>query len=228
MAGGNCLLIWDYVLRIADLPAWVWQFLPMLVEDCLCLDLAVVGAGQHRCEGALQWHIGGAVLLNAVWSLEESAAGDRWLRIRFGTREAGWIRQRVQLTSTQPHFGGARWWFLCPATGRRVRCLYLAPNAQRFLSRQAVGLSYRIERIGGYDRALARLCRAQKGLTDAPGLAATLTRPKGMWRRSWAKRLAACELAGDECGAALLGMMVALMRNEGRTSSENGTCQPLH
>lgn len=194
----------------------------MLVEDCLCLDLAALGTGLRRGEGGLQWHIGGAVLLNAIWTLEGPDTGGALFCIRFGRGNdpARWAVQQLQLTSTQPHFGGGRWWFLCPATGRRARCLYLAPGARQFLSRQALGLSYRSERIGDYDRALARLWRVQEGLTASPGLGAPLVRPKGMWQRSWAKRLAACELAGDKCGAVLLGRMVALMQQRRDTGAK--------
>src|SRR5579863_7219732 len=28
------------------------------------------------------------------------------------------VTERVQLTRTEPNYGGNRWWFLCPRTGR--------------------------------------------------------------------------------------------------------------
>ena len=55
-------------------------------------------------------------------------------------------RYRVALTTTRPYFGGRRWWFLCPVSGRRVRCLHLAPHSPRFASRAALGLGYKVQR----------------------------------------------------------------------------------
>src|SRR5262245_26092416 len=30
------------------------------------------------------------------------------------------VRQAIALDTTKPHFGGTRWWFICPETGKRV------------------------------------------------------------------------------------------------------------
>jgi hypothetical protein len=56
------------------------------------------------------------------------------------------ITDRVQLTSTQPTFGGRRWWFLCPRTARRTTKLFLPNGGSHFWSRQAYGLGYRCQR----------------------------------------------------------------------------------
>jgi len=37
------------------------------------------------------------------------------------------VRDRVRLVWTEPTYGGRRWWFLCPRTGRKTTKLYL-PN----------------------------------------------------------------------------------------------------
>jgi hypothetical protein len=47
----------------------------------------------------------------------------------------------IPLVSTACHYGGARWWFLCPCTGRRCAVLYLQVNGH-FACRQAIGLIY--------------------------------------------------------------------------------------
>ena len=49
----------------------------------------------------------------------------------------------VTLVSTVPHYGGRRWWFICPIKKIRVAKLYLPPGATTFASRQAYGLTYR-------------------------------------------------------------------------------------
>ena len=67
----------------------------------------------------------------------------------------------VKLTSTRPHFGGRRWWFICPAvgadgrTGRRVAKLHLPPGERYFASRRAHGLTYRSCRESGQFRAIS-------------------------------------------------------------------------
>jgi hypothetical protein len=52
------------------------------------------------------------------------------------------MRYRVWLTTTRPQFGGSRYWFLCPSTGRRAAKLYLPLGGHRFLSRAAYRLGY--------------------------------------------------------------------------------------
>jgi hypothetical protein len=56
------------------------------------------------------------------------------------------ITDRVRLTSTEPTFGGRRWWFLCPRTARRTTKLFLPNGGSHFWSRQAYGLGYRCQR----------------------------------------------------------------------------------
>ena len=54
---------------------------------------------------------------------------------------------RVRLMTTQPTYGGRRYWFLCPlgrsddGPPRRVAKLYLPPGGKYFGSRQAHGLT---------------------------------------------------------------------------------------
>lgn len=65
----------------------------------------------------------------------------------------------VQVASDPQPFGGRRWWFVCPLTGRCVSALYLPPGAARFASRQAHGLSYQTQRLGAAARAREREAR---------------------------------------------------------------------
>jgi len=56
----------------------------------------------------------------------------------------------VDLDTTPCHFGGKRWWFLCPNTtcGRRCRILYLAPGSPYFACRLCLNLTYRSQQEG--------------------------------------------------------------------------------
>jgi hypothetical protein len=96
------------------------------------------------------------------------------------------VRQVIALTLTQQNFGGRRWWMVCPITGQRARILHLRPGDDRFASREALELAYRSERLTHFDRPFERMFRAQRKLGRAAGLGVEVTRPKGMWRRTFA------------------------------------------
>lgn len=57
------------------------------------------------------------------------------------------VDYKVPLVTTRPHFGGVRWWFLCPGRrcGRRVAKLYFPPGngVKYFLCRLCYDLTYR-------------------------------------------------------------------------------------
>ncbi len=71
----------------------------------------------------------------------------------------------VRMGSTQPHYGGRRWWFLCPAIEagctceRRVQKLYRPPGTKYFMCRHCWGLSYASQRKNAVGRALAKVQR---------------------------------------------------------------------
>lgn len=52
----------------------------------------------------------------------------------------------VRVDTTTPHYGGVRYWWLCPACGRRCRILY---GGCRFLCRQCHDLTYETTQSGG-------------------------------------------------------------------------------
>ncbi|MDZ4691834.1 hypothetical protein [Terricaulis sp.] len=39
--------------------------------------------------------------------------------------------QTICITTTRPHFGGVRLWFVCPVSGQRARVLLLAPEKRQ-------------------------------------------------------------------------------------------------
>ena len=194
-----------------------------LVEDSLALDLAQlmrlgpVREGQ-RGLGSLSWSLDGVAVGSAWFRIDLRSAEAARLVIVFALagvddRPSRVVRQSFRLGFTVPQFGGRRWWMLCPVTGARVRCLHLAPGGDRFASRKALGLSYRVERLGRLDRPFERLFRAQRRLGGAGG--AEIARPKGMWRRTYRSRLERLAALDADCGAAVLGLM---NRQGGRTA----------
>lgn len=101
--------------------------------------------------------------------------GRAWLRydIDHLSRPTGPQEYPVALVATPCPFGGRRWWWICPATGRRVSKLYLPNGGTRFLSRGrgAYRLDYASQRSGPLDRAhqnLARLHRKIGADYDGP------------------------------------------------------------
>jgi hypothetical protein len=66
------------------------------------------------------------------------------------------IDDKIFLETTRPPFGGLRWWFRCPHSGRRVRKLYLPLGGRHFWSRRAYRLAYASQRETVYDRAMRR------------------------------------------------------------------------
>ncbi len=102
----------------------------------------------------------------------------------------------MALEAAPCRFGRARWWWVCPATGRRAARLYLPVGGARFLSRQAYGLAYASQREDEIARAHRRAARLHGllGSPRRPAFGDTPPRPKWM-RRATYERLAA-ELQG--------------------------------
>ena len=58
----------------------------------------------------------------------------------------------VTLVSTVPHYGGRRWWFICPIKKIRVAKVFLPLGATRFASRKAHDLTYRSVQESGWKK----------------------------------------------------------------------------
>lgn len=92
------------------------------------------------------------------------------------------MEYEVPLVRTTPPYGGVRFWFLCPATGKRVSKLFLSPDSSRFLSRHAFRLYYESQMKGKIDRAINKkwkLLRKLRHGLDYP------IRPKGMHEKTY-------------------------------------------
>jgi len=161
------------------------------VEGSLTLDLnklmrdQTVRAGQ-RSAGSLSWH--NVVTGEPTASIRYAASlGSQSGSLRLvyrttnhwtgETRDMDWV---LELTTTSQHFGGRRWWFLCPKTGARVTKLHLPPGAQTFGSRTAYRLGYRSQRETPRDRALNRAFKLRRGLGAKGGIGDHIPKPKWM------------------------------------------------
>jgi hypothetical protein len=168
-----------------------------LVESCLTVDLAQImrlapiSDGQSG-NGQLSWSIDGQEVAWIRFRLDlRETANARLIVVFFpqadGERRA--TRQTIALATTLQHLGGKRWWLRCPMTGKRVRTLHLPPGGDRFASREAWGLAYRVERLDHFDRPFEKLFRVQRRLGQGQGLAAGIERPRGMWRRTYVRHV---------------------------------------
>jgi hypothetical protein len=96
-----------------------------------------------------------------------------WVRLKYEMRDY-WtgepvkIDDKVYLAPSRPHFGGLRWWFLCPHLNTRVRTLYLPRNGHHFWSRRAYELAYASQRETKFDRALRRARKLRLRLGGDP------------------------------------------------------------
>ena len=121
------------------------------VEDCRILD-----ATRWMREGILRPNI--RRLGTWAWYTDKSLTEQRaaigyevdteanhgYVRLHYTWRETEKLDYQVRLTTNPLHFGGHRWWFICPSTrcGKKVGKLYLAPNSRYFLCRTCQNLTY--------------------------------------------------------------------------------------
>ncbi|GBF26626.1 hypothetical protein MnTg02_01667 [bacterium MnTg02] len=75
------------------------------------------------------------------------------------------VKQTIDLISTRPNFGGARWWFKCPCIGKMCAKLYLPPGKKVFGCRDAYGLTYQSCRDSGKYRTISKLLAASTGMS---------------------------------------------------------------
>jgi hypothetical protein len=111
---------------------------------------------------------------------------------RFG-RPARLEGQTIHLVTTTPPYGGRRWWFLCPSTGRRMMKLHLPYGASAFASRQAYSLGYAVQREGASARARRRARKARGRIGGSANLLERLPmKPRWMrWATYW-RHVEAC------------------------------------
>lgn len=128
------------------------------------------------------------------------------------------LQQRISLTTAPTNFGGRRWLFVCPRTGRRVTKLYLPNGGRFFAGRRAYGLDYLSERLTRSDRLARkarRLHRKLGGNGEALG-GDTPNRPKGMRRVTYERLLARWQAADEAAEGAWFAGVLPLLRRCGK------------
>jgi hypothetical protein len=165
--------------------------LPGTVEDCLAIDASrwmregILRDGVVR-SGLRQWGASGQ------WSIAYQAdASVLTVRLRYTIKNSGErFDYPISLQTTEPRFGGLRWWFTCPlSTGdkrcaRRVRKLFLPPGCKYFGCRYCYSLTYQSRREDAASRALTKAQKIRVRLGGDGSIGPLFpARPKGM--RNW-------------------------------------------
>jgi hypothetical protein len=178
-----------------------------LADEAFRLDLAwmmrtgLAVPGEARA-GTLNWTWGGEPSASASYDVDMTGEGEGRVMLAYarGTGEARReIRQTIRLVSTPLHFGGRRWWMICPFSGARCGKLYRPYGGDRFASRTVWRLGYRSQRLAGHDTPFERMFRLQKRLGCDQGYDSGLYRPKGMWHRTFERHWERFEQIDQQC-----------------------------
>lgn len=135
---------------------WATHSKRRTVETCLTLDIrALVRVGlvrsHHHCCGLCSWHLEGTPAQTWAVNIEANMLdlATPWVRLSYAINGQDLaLDYKVYLTSTEPYFGGTRWWGLCPLLHhgrpclRRVAQLYLPQGATSFGCRTCHELAY--------------------------------------------------------------------------------------
>jgi hypothetical protein len=78
------------------------------------------------------------------------------------------IDDKIFLEWSRPHFGGRRWWFVCPRRNQPVRKLCLPLGGRHFWSRRGYRLGYASQRESWHDRAYRRVRKLSLRLGGDP------------------------------------------------------------
>jgi hypothetical protein len=162
-----------------------------LVECALTLNIdQLIRAGGLRpwpTSGQVSWTLAPGQSTSVNFTAYPAIPGG-FLQLEFAV-SGSQLRQTIALATTTPHFGGTRWWFICPVTGERVGRLHLPPGASQFASRQAHGLTYACQTEDFYARAARRSRKLSARLGDDIGPPSVPLKPKGMRWTTYARHL---------------------------------------
>nr|WP_181716836.1 hypothetical protein [Psychrobacter sp.] len=94
-------------------------------------------------------------------------------------------RYPIQLTTTAPHYGGLRHWFICKSCSNRASVLY---RKGIYVCRRCMRLGYQSQLQTPIDRQFDRLSAIRERLEWQRGVAHGIgERPKGMHRTTYDK-----------------------------------------
>lgn len=183
-----------------------------IADECRKIDLAWMlrkglAVEGRESAGRLNWNHGGNPAGSISYQTDMRSSSNARMVLSYSRGEGAErerVEQVVRLTTTRPHFGGKRWWMICPYRGVRAGKLYMPLNGDRFASREAWRLGYQSQRHASRDRPFEALFRLQKKLGCEQGWGNSVTRPKGMHRRTYERFLDEFHRLDDLCGVEMM------------------------
>jgi len=129
------------------------------VEECKALSILRLNEWGYLCgfqRGTIEWKNALGEVTSSIGievSVNREGYGEDYVRVIYTeanrlTEEKKDLDYKIQLVTTPCHFGGVRFWFICPLgtnqgyCGRRVGKLYLPRNATYFGCRHCYNLTY--------------------------------------------------------------------------------------
>ena len=139
--------------------------------------------------GSLTWTRNDEYVGSIGYSSDLTKPSSGSVRLHYNHEEEP-VDYRVSLTTTQPYYGGIRWWFVCPVNGSRATKLHLPSGSNMFASRQAFDLAYRSQNETASDRMLTKAQDIRRNLGGSASLMEPFPdKPKGMhWTTYWRLR----------------------------------------
>src|SRR5689334_6237500 len=149
-------------------------------------------------------------------TIDTSDPADAFVMLAHPTRDGDAgnhiVRDRVRLTWTEPTYGGRRWWFVCPRTGRRTPKLFLPNGGWHFWSRHAYRLGYACQREDRFSRLQRRAAMLSKQLgSDWDPWEIPPCKPKWMRWRTYNRKYQQWERVADEAEAELSACLARLL-----------------
>jgi hypothetical protein len=156
---------------------WGWHTKRQTVEDSRTLDLSELArkvAVNSWSSGRVSWFRGEAEVASICYAVTQEGSGPVVTLEYTITRTGELVTIPIELETTQPRFGGVRWWGRCPCS-RRVGKLYLPGGATRFACRHCHGLTYtscqehdkRVDALRRNPDALAALVNNPRGCSPS-------------------------------------------------------------
>lgn len=165
-----------------------WNTKPIL-DDCRSIDINAMvrlGAIREGYSGTGHWR-----WVSADTGEETSKIGyecntidksNSYLRLIYkmtSTQEK--IDYKIPLVRTYPPYGGVRFWFICPKTGKRVGKLYIVSGSNYFLSRHVYRIHYASQT---HDKITRSIDKKWKLMNKVDGEYFPI-RPKGMHSKTF-------------------------------------------
>ena len=146
------------------------------LDEGLTLDINKIkrdGAIAHNAyrSGTLTWTKVDTGKQTAAIGYKASTVdqNDMWFRVHYTHKpnrenEPVEMDYKIKLETTQPHYGGKRFWFICPLTNERAAILHNPLGSKWFASRLAFNLKYQSQSLSEHDRAIEKMWKLKNKL----------------------------------------------------------------